>query len=121
MRICNGKHEKKYLDKNVKTQYDIMGKFDFTRVNRPGQLFLEKKKKRLDKKENFCYNLIRKKKGEKKMHIQLTDDPMYPISISDSWGKPTYVHLWTVQNDDDWNNFLNELNMARKKFLEGEK
>lgn len=54
------------------------------------------------------------------MHIQITDDPMYPISISDSWGKPVYVHLWTVQNDDDWNNFLNELNMARKKFLEGE-
>ena len=55
------------------------------------------------------------------MHIQLTNDPMYPISISDSWGKPVYIHLWTVQNDDDWNNFLNELNMARKKFLKGEK
>ena len=41
MQICNGKYEKKELDKNAKLCYDIMGKFDFARANSRAKIFFK--------------------------------------------------------------------------------
>ena len=58
-----------------------------------------------------------KRKGEIKMYVKITDDEMYPISVEDGWDGKVYIHLWNIENEKKWNNFINDLNSVRKEFL----
>lgn len=51
------------------------------------------------------------------MNIKETNDKLYPMSISDSWGGDTFIHLWTITDDKEWNAFIAELNEVREKIL----
>lgn len=44
-------------------------------------------------------------------------DKMYPIKIEDSWGGVANIHLWTIEDNEDWENFIAKLNKTREKYL----
>jgi hypothetical protein len=44
-------------------------------------------------------------------------DRMYPIKIEDGWGGVANIHLWTIENNKDWENFITKLNKTREKYL----
>lgn len=44
-------------------------------------------------------------------------DKMYPIKIEDGWGGTAHIHLWTIENNKDWENFIAELNKTRETYL----
>lgn len=54
------------------------------------------------------------------MYVNFENDNMYPIKIEDGWGGAVYVHIWTLKNDKEWNEFIKDLTEKRKIILERE-
>ena len=50
------------------------------------------------------------------MRVELTRDESYPISISDTYSE-TYIDRFTVWDETDWNEFIQELNQRRSEYL----
>lgn len=44
-------------------------------------------------------------------------DKNYPMSINDGWGGACYISSDTLENEKKWNDFINELNKVRNKYL----
>lgn len=44
-------------------------------------------------------------------------DKNYPMSISDGWDGKCYISSDILENEEKWNNFINELNKVRNKYL----
>ena len=55
------------------------------------------------------------RKGSKKMTIKMTNDPNYPIAFDDSWGGVAHLDDDTVNNDNEWKQFIKELEKVREK------
>ena len=52
------------------------------------------------------------------MRIRITTDKSYPIVIGDAWGGVAYLDDETVMEDEDWKEFIEELNETRKKVID---
>lgn len=53
-----------------------------------------------------------------KMRVTYSDDERYPIEISNSYEKVS-IDIFAIQDDDDWNDFINALNQFREGVLNG--
>lgn len=51
------------------------------------------------------------------MRIKLTTDKSYPIAFDDTWDGVAHLDYQTVVYDEDWEEFIKELNEIRQKFL----
>lgn len=49
------------------------------------------------------------------MTIRMTDDPSYPIAFDDSWDGVAYLDNNTVNDDNEWKQFIKELEKVREK------
>ena len=58
------------------------------------------------------------KKGVTAMKVTYSDDERHPIEISNSYEKVS-IDIFAIQDDDDWNDFINALNQLRKGVLNG--
>ena len=47
------------------------------------------------------------------MRVTYSDDERYPIEISNSYEKVS-IDIFAIQDDDDWNDFINALNQLRE-------
>lgn len=52
------------------------------------------------------------------MRVTYSDDERYPIEISNSYEKVS-IDIFAIQDDDDWNDFINALNQLREGVLNG--
>lgn len=50
------------------------------------------------------------------MRVKLINDTMYPIELSDTYGE-AYIDYETVENDKEWQEFIDKLNNCREKYL----
>lgn len=48
--------------------------------------------------------------------VEFTQDIQWPIAISDTYGK-AYIHYQVLEDDDEWSNFINELQLHREVYL----
>lgn len=51
------------------------------------------------------------------MRIKLTADKSYPIAFDDTFDGVAYLDRLTVTDDEEWEEFIKELNEARKKIV----
>ncbi len=51
------------------------------------------------------------------MTVRLSDDKTYPIIIEDSRDGVVNIHRFTLEDDDDWNEFIDRLNGLREVYL----
>ena len=51
------------------------------------------------------------------MTVRFSEDKTYPIIIEDSWGGVANIHHFTLEDDDDWNEFIDRLNGLREVYL----
>ena len=49
------------------------------------------------------------------MTIKMTNDHNYPIAFDDSWGGVAHLDDDTVNNDNEWKQFIKELEKVREK------
>lgn len=52
------------------------------------------------------------------MRIKMTADKSYPIAFDDTWGGVVCLDRETVVDDEDWKEFIEELNKTRKKVID---
>lgn len=50
------------------------------------------------------------------MRVKLINDTTYPIELSDTYGE-AYIDYETVENDKEWQEFIDKLNNCREKYL----
>lgn len=55
------------------------------------------------------------------MYVNFENDNMYPMKIEDGWGGTVYVHIWMLENDKEWDEFIKDLTETRKTILEKER
>lgn len=53
------------------------------------------------------------------MRVTYSDDERYPIEIFNSYDEKVGIDIFTIQDDDDWNDFINALNQFREGVLNG--
>lgn len=51
------------------------------------------------------------------MTVRLSDDKTYPIIIEDSRDGVVNIHHFALEDDDDWNEFIDRLNGLREVYL----
>ena len=77
--------------------------------------------KSIDKHGNLCYNIDTIKKGATIMlTVKTTNSTTYPLEISEK-GRfhKVNIHHFLLEDDDDWEDFINQLNFYRERYLDG--
>ena len=75
----------------------------------------------LDKRGDLCYNIDTIKKGATIMlTVKTTNSTTYPLEISEK-GRfhKVNIHHFLLEDDDDWEDFINQLNFYRERYLDG--
>ena len=55
------------------------------------------------------------------MYVYNVLDKSYPIIIEDSWGGVVHIHYSDLEDDEDWKEFIDDLNSHRVEYLRNHK
>lgn len=53
------------------------------------------------------------------MKVKITGDKSYPLEIDNTYEK-FHIHRFTLEDDEKWEDFINQLNFYRERYLNGD-